>query len=137
MNPNPTRSIRLICSALLAISATAPVRADYQSGVLSQAPLGYWRLNETTQPPNNSTTANLGSLGSSENGQYTGSPTYQLPGPFTGSTAVGFDGVSASVVAPYQAGLNTAHFSAELWVNPSSASLFAYMAASAHLGSPR
>jgi len=137
MKPKHATSIRLICAGLLALSATLPARADYQSGVLSQAPLGYWRLNETKQPPNNGTTANLGALGATANGHYTGSPTYQLAGPFTGSTAVGFDGVSASVITPFNAGLNPNAFSVELWVNPASASTFAYVAASAHLASPR
>ena len=45
--------VRLLGAALLVLAASLPVRADYQSTVLSQGPIGYWRLNETT-----ATTAN-------------------------------------------------------------------------------
>ena len=59
--PTPAR---MAGTALLAAAAVLPVRADYQSTVLSQGPVGYWRLNESTQPPPPITTAvNTGSLG--------------------------------------------------------------------------
>ena len=130
------KSFRLICAGALTLSALI-ARADYQSTVLSQGPVGYWRLNETAQPPNNATTPNLGSLGSSVNGTYVGSPSYQQPGPFTGSDAVGFDGVSQFMDSSWVAGVNTSPFSVELWANAATVPNFAYVAASAHLGNPR
>ena len=125
----------------LALFAALPARAaDYQSTVLSQAPAGYWRLNETTQPAVVTTTANKGSLGSSENGTYVADPTRGLPGPFAGSYAVGFDGGSQYINTPFSAALNPSAFSVELWANPAevpSARNVAYIAASADIASPR
>ena len=125
---------------ILAMSAALPTRADYQSTVLSQGPAGYWRLNETTQPAVVTTTANKGSLGSAADGTYVGDPTRALPGPFTGSVAVGFDGTSQYISTPYSAQLNTSSFSVELWVNPAQAPLaenVAYVASSVETTSPR
>ena len=121
---------------MLALFATLPARADYQSTVLSQNPDGYWRLNETTPPPPNNYAANQGSLGSSAQGTYENSPIRGLTGPFSGSLAVGFDGSSQYVDTSWQAGLNTTNFSVELWVNPAQVpypGAVAYVAASAHL----
>ena len=125
----------------LALFAALPARADYQSTVLGQSPAGYWRLNETTQPPQNTTTtANTGSLGSSANGTYNNSPARGLPGPFAGSVAIGLDGASQSVTTPWQAGLNPNAFSVEFWVNPAQAPFqgtVSYVASSVEVNSPR
>ncbi len=121
---------------MLALLAALPARADYQSTVLAQSPAGYWRLSETTTPVVNSTTPNLGSLAACE-GTYISSPAHQLPGPFTGSLAVGFDGAAQYVSRPWLDGLNTSSFTVEFWVNPAQAPKFAYIAASAELNSPR
>jgi hypothetical protein len=126
---------------VLAMLAAMPARADYQSTVLDQNPVGYWRLNETTQPPAASTTtANQGSLGSSANGTYIGNPARALPGPFAGSVAVGLSGTAQSVTTPWQAGLNPNAFSAELWVNPAQVPFggsVSYVASSVQVASPR
>ncbi len=38
-------------AALLALAATLPAQADnYQSALVSQNPVGYWRLDETVLP---------------------------------------------------------------------------------------
>jgi hypothetical protein len=108
--------------------------------VLSQGPAGYWRLNETTQPPVVTTTSNKGSLGSSADGTYNNDPARALTGPFAGSVAVGFDGASQSVTTPWQAALNPNAFSVELWANPAQvpySGSVAYLAASAHLATTR
>ncbi len=126
---------RLLAAAGLVLAASLPALADYQSTVLSQGPIGYWRLNETTQPPPNGTTPNLGSLGASANGVYNNSPTHELPGPFTGSLAVGLDGLNQSVTTPWQSALNSNVFSVEMWLNPEQVPFFAYPAASVHAGS--
>jgi hypothetical protein len=50
---------------VLALFAALPARADYPSTVLSQNPAGYWRLNETGQPPPPPINAsNIGTVGS-------------------------------------------------------------------------
>jgi len=56
--------VRLFGATLLALTAALSARADYQSTVLSQGPVGYWRLSETTQPPPPPVNAtNIGSAG--------------------------------------------------------------------------
>jgi hypothetical protein len=143
MNLNPTNSrvrVPLGGAIILAMFAALPARADYQSTVLAQSPAGYWRLNETAQPAPNGTTPNLGSLGSSADGTYVSDPAHQLPGPFTGSLAVGFDGSSQYVSTPWVTGLNANTFSFEVWVNPAEVPYpgsVAYVASSAELNSPR
>jgi len=128
---------RFVGAVLLALSGTLAARADYQSTVLSQGPVGYWRLNETIQPQVAVPTANLGSLGTSVAGTYNSFPTRGLEGPFAGSTAVGFEGAPQSVTTPWQAGMNTSSFTVELWANPSIVPNFAYVASSAVIASPR
>jgi hypothetical protein len=125
----------LACAALTLAQNVA--RADYQATVLSQGPVGYWRLNETNQPPPNALTANLGSLGGSADGTYVNNPTPNSTGPFTGSSAVTLDGLSQYVSNSWQTAINPSTFSLELWVNPAVVPKFAYVAASAHLASPR
>lgn len=125
-------------AALLALAAVPAAHADYQSTVLSQGPLGYWRLNETVQPQPASGAANLGTLGATVVGTYNNFPTRGLTGPFSGSLAVGFDGTSQSVTTPWLGDLNTTNaFSVEIWANPGQVPKFAYLASSVHLGSPR
>jgi hypothetical protein len=122
----------------LALFAALPARADYQSTVLDQNPAGYWRLNETAQPPATTPAANQGSLGSSADGTYNNFPTRGLTGPFAGSLAVGLSGAAGcSVTTPWDAGLNPNAFSVELWVNPAQVPKFAYVASSIEINSPR
>jgi hypothetical protein len=95
---------------------------DYQSTVVSQGPVGYWRLNETTQPGTNAptTAANVGSLGATGNGTYEG-PQGLLrgfPGALANSdTAVHFNGTDQFVSVPYDAALNPSTFTIEGWLN--------------------
>src|SRR5271169_5577713 len=100
-----TTCSRLAGAVLLAAAAALPARADYQSTVLSQNPVGYWRLNETTQPsPPITSAANLSSLGTGENGTYEGTQGFfrGFPGALANSdTAVHFDGSSQDVNVPY------------------------------------
>src|SRR5215471_18638087 len=85
-------------SILLAMAVGTPAFADYQSTVLSQGPVGYYRLNETTpsQPPITAA-ANSGTLGGS--GTYEGSQGFfrGFPGVLTNDTAVHFDGSSQDI----------------------------------------
>lgn len=131
------RLLGLLACAMLALSAKIAVSADYQSTVLSQGPVGYWRLNETTQPQSGVVANNSGSLGSSENGAYIGFPTRGLPGPFAGSLALGLDGSASYVSNPYQAAINTTAFTFEIWANPAQVPKFAYLASSVEVNSPR
>src|SRR5712671_1900986 len=120
---------RLAAAALLALCSVLPARADYSSTVLSQGPVGYWRLNETIQPFIIGGATNQGSLGSAIIGTYNNFPTRALAGPFSGSTAVGVDGTSQSVTTPYNSALNSTNaFTIEMWANPAQVPKFAYMA---------
>jgi hypothetical protein len=133
-------NFRLAGAVFLAAGAAWTARADYPGTVISQGPAGYWQLNETTQPPSNVAAVNSGSLGASANGTFNAFPLRGLPGPFSGSLAVQFDGSSQSVTTPYQAALNPAAFSIELWVNPASATVpggLLCVAASMYSSSPR
>ncbi len=131
------RLLGSFAGAALALLAAAPAYADYQSTVLSQGPVGYWRLNETLQPQAGIVATNSGSLGSSENGGYIGFPTRGLPGPFAGSLALGLDGSASYVSNAYQAAINTTAFTFEIWANPAQVPHFAYLASSVEVNSPR
>src|SRR5262245_54807803 len=88
---------RLSSISLLALATVPMARAlDYQTTVVSQGPVGYYRLNETVQPPSNIGlyATNAGSLAATADGAYVSSPVTGLPGPFSGSVAVGLNGTS-------------------------------------------
>src|SRR4029077_9694376 len=59
-----------IGTVILAWCAGLAVKADYTNTVLSQGPVGYWRLNETAQPTTPRPAADIGSLGTAADGQY-------------------------------------------------------------------
>ena len=135
-NPTKNSILSLGCLLLLAVGVSQTTRADYPSTVLSQAPVAYYRLSETIKPQF-SVATNSGSLGSAADGMYSNLPSLDLPGPFTGSSSVGFDGVSQYAYTPWVAGLNTSAFSFEIWAKPALVPNFAYLASSAELNSPR
>jgi hypothetical protein len=65
MKKKHQRLLGPIAGLTLALLTGASAYADYQSTVLSQGPVGYWRLNETTQPPTPPINAtNIGTVGS-------------------------------------------------------------------------
>jgi len=114
----------LATPVILAATLAASARADYQSTVLAQGPVGYWRLNETTPPHAPITTAaNLGTLGASGNATYNGDQSFfrGFPGALASSdTAAQFNGTSQSVQTPYLAALNPTNFTVEAWLAPAS-----------------
>jgi hypothetical protein len=111
---------------VLAFFAALPARADYQSTVLGQSPAGYWRLNETTQPPTPPINAtNAGSVGSpAGDGVYYNEVRGVTPGAIVSeptSAAVQFTAAvdGNRVRIPYQPQWNTAGpFSVEFWIRP-------------------
>ncbi len=107
--------------ALLGSLCASEGRADYQATVVSQDPLAYFRLNDTTPsfPDTIVATTNSGSLGTSANGPFSGSFTRGVAGAIEGdsSTAINFFGGGAYV--PYSASLNpSGPFAVEFWVKP-------------------
>ncbi|HOK76373.1 MAG TPA: immunoglobulin domain-containing protein [Verrucomicrobiota bacterium] len=117
-----TRSRCLATSAILAVAFVAGsnaigVGADYQSTVLANNPLYYWRLNETTQPPAADVAHNLGTLGNAADGFYSPDATHEYFGALAGSpdTAAAFQS-GARVSVPYNPALNpNSPFTVECW----------------------
>lgn len=109
-----TKSLGL---ALLGLACTA--QADYPATVQSLNPLGWWRLNEPTQPPvPTHPMTNASTAGSTLNGSYYGVPLLGQPGAMTGSLAPSFNGVSQYAEVPYAAANNpTGPFTVEFWAN--------------------
>lgn len=133
MKPLQKTTVRLGSVMLLALAAAIPARAvDYQSTVLTQSPLGYYRLNETVQPLSNVGTyaTNLGSLGAAADGAFVSSPVLGFPGPFSGSYSIDLNGLSQYVTTPSSPSLDTTNFTFEVWLKPARAPLFAYPASS-------
>jgi len=108
------------CPERMALTLT-----NYPMTVQSLNPVGYWRLNETTQPPASLTATNLGALGAAGDGSYMGG-TPGVRGALAGSadTAARFNG---AVVIPFSPPLSlSGPFTVEAWL----------MAASTTTGTP-
>ncbi len=138
--------LRSAGSALLAVILTLSARADYQSTVISQGPVGYWRLNETTPPHAPITSAaNLGTLGAPENGVYQGDQSF-LRG-FSGALANGDTAAQLNIAAsdqaiqaPYDPALAATNFTVEAWLAPATTSPDGGLTCAlscGHFGSPR
>src|SRR5689334_13488733 len=115
----------------------ASVQADYQTTVIQQGPVGYWRLNEKTQPPVLPIFAtNSGSVGPAGNGTYNAATRGVLPGAIASQpadAAVEFGGVIVSnrVRIPFQPQWNpSGALSVEFWAKPSQTNVLACPAAS-------
>ena len=123
-------------TALLALMAALPALADnYQTAVVSQNPVGYWRLDETAAPLASPIYAadlgSLGKLGVAGEGVYAQDVLRGQPGALSGSANTssrfsnpsgGLPFLSDSVVdVPVNPALNPhGPFSVEFWANPSS-----------------
>ncbi len=118
-------------AAFLAFAAALPARADnYQTAVVAQNPVGYWRLDDTVAPPAPVVAADVGKLGAAADGSYLLDVTRGQPGALFGSPAtscrftnagweVGYLGSHIDVAS--NTALNpSGAFSIELWVKPSS-----------------
>src|ERR1051326_9268669 len=75
---NPPR--RVAATALLALCAGWPARADYSNTVMSFNPVAYWRLSETAPVPGANSAKNFGSLGDVANGYVVLDVTNAAPG---------------------------------------------------------
>jgi hypothetical protein len=115
---------RLAGAALLAATLASYAATDYPTTVLSQGPVGYWRLNETTPVvPVFDLATNRGSLGPAEDGYYGGDLSNRgVPGAVAGNTAASFDGATEYVDVPYDSALNPTAFTAEGWFAPATLS---------------
>lgn len=111
---------KLFLTGASVLASVLVARADYPTTVLSQNPVGYWRLNETTPVVALSTIAtNLGSLGAAQHAAYQGDLSGRgSSGALAGDTAASFDGASQYVVSPYAASLAPTNFTIEGWFAP-------------------
>lgn len=126
--------------ALWALCAGLTARADYQSTVVGQGPVGYWRLDESIAPPTGTSAVNLGTLGAAADGAYTAYPSKGQPGVIAGNNAVAFDGLSQWLFTPYSTDLNPGAFTIEAWLRPATATPTGNLTcvlASMHSASPR
>ena len=128
---NPHKHCLRVAFGLLLGTGLASA-ADYPAKVLSQNPVGYWRLNDNVAVPAGDAAKNLGSLGLAADGYYQGTAgsTYDhpsAPGALNGSAdaAATFMGNPAGgvapvgyLIAPYSPGLNPPTFTVEAWLNP-------------------
>ncbi len=99
-----------------------PRPSYYANAVLATTPLAYYPLNETS-----GTTATDDS-GNGLNATYVGGVTFGVAGPLTfdSDTAVSLDGSTGYVQLPKLTTDFTTGFSAELWVDPTSAAYYQY-----------
>src|SRR5215471_8657536 len=112
-------------TALLALSGSALMAADYATTVLSHHPVGYWRFNETAPPsPALNLVTNYGSVGSSGDGVAVRQVTKGQPG-IVGHSILLYNGgvrsieCDSKVDVPFNAGLNPhPPFMVELWAKP-------------------
>jgi PKD repeat protein/glucose/arabinose dehydrogenase len=95
----------------LTITVTGGTLPGYAQSVLTDSPLAYWRLGESTG------TVAADASGGGRPGTYVSTPTLGQPGALIGdpNTAVGFDGVTEHVTVPYAAALNGGQFTVEAW----------------------
>ena len=108
-----------LVAALAAIGSATAQAGSYPSTVLADNPAGYWRLGELS----GTTATNLGSLGAGANGTYTNVTLGTTGAPLgDADTAASFNGASSALTVPFTNKLNSAAFSIECWVNPTTAS---------------
>ena len=94
--------------------------AGYESVILADAPIGYWRLNEPRKVESTSVIANSGSLGTVGDGAVFGSlnsVTGGVTSPLVGDAnpAMGFPGPDGRIDVPFNAALNPSSFTVECW----------------------
>ena len=90
------------------LSALGSLTADFMSGqILSDAPVAYWSLNETS----GSTIFNEGSGGNSIDGTIVGNPNVNGPALYAGGTgSIDFDGNGDGIAIPDSALINTSTY---------------------------
>lgn len=125
-----TRYLALIAGTLCTSAPLA--QADYESEILSENPLAYFRFNDSVATDGLDATiaTNLGSLGAAGNGSFDGVYTRGVAGAISGNNSISFSQAVAtdinylgSVIVPNNAALNPSHtaenpFTVECWVKP-------------------
>jgi len=91
----------------------APIaRQSYAAAILADAPVGYWRMGET------SGTTMIDATTNGNDGTYAGTVKLGQPGALAGdkATAVEFDGHTAGATVPSSPSLKVTNITVELWV---------------------
>ena len=83
----------------------------YDTEILADSPVGYWKLNETS-----GTTA-YDSSGNGNNGTLHGGITLNQPGPWSGGAAMTFNGSTGYITVPALANAISGSFTVEAWAN--------------------
>jgi hypothetical protein len=83
----------------------------YRDAVLTDFPVGYWRLNDT------SGTTCTDYSGNGLNGTYINSPTLNQSSPVSGGASVLFNGTTQYVEIPHNTLLNVTDLTMEIWCN--------------------
>lgn len=137
-------SLNLALSALVGLMSIVMARADYSysNAVISLAPVAYWPLDETSQPPLPGNLAtNLGTSGSAYDGYYGSGSATGTTGALVGDadTAASFNGTSGYLDIPYgPAATINAPFTVEAWLNAQGNTSGTFCAlSSGQFGSPR
>jgi Concanavalin A-like lectin/glucanases superfamily len=112
--------LRLLGSAVPLVAACGFAAANYQSLVLSDGPLAYYRLGDG--PTTLSTARNSGSLGSAADGTHIGA-THGTAGAIVGSAngSAYYNGSGVRTIVPYTSAINppaSQPFTIEAWVKP-------------------
>lgn len=117
------RTLGFLLSVLLSAVPWKGALADYKSTILTDSPVGYWRLGDLAvgQAPSltaGDIAANSGSVGAGLNGYYLYNVVHPVAGALAGdpSTAAAFDGFKTRLDAPFSPLLNATNFTVELWV---------------------
>ena len=145
MRLTPLNIQRELAAAVFVLAAVFQLpAADYPTTVLSQGPVGYWRLNEVSQPPVGPVLASdIGNVGTSGDGTYIEAERGVQPGAIVSEPtdrAVAFSGRSGTinrVRVPFQSQWNpTGPLTVEFWAKPAQTNLFGCPAASVEFIEP-
>ncbi|MFC1782887.1 right-handed parallel beta-helix repeat-containing protein, partial [Planctomycetota bacterium] len=89
--------------------------SDYYTEVMTENPVGYWRLNETVA---SGTTANDSSTAGTNDGNYENGVTQDVTAYLIGDSAAEFDASDDRVSVPDDGSLKPAAISLEAWIKP-------------------
>src|ERR1051326_8249183 len=139
----PGMALTLCCLSGFLVASRIGALADYPSAVLSQSPVGYWRLNDAVAAPGNVMATNGGSWGAIGNGTFENDLLAGAPGalPAQAATNTAIHGEAYlegnRVRVPFHPVFNTnASFSVEFWCKPGQTNTLTCPAASTEFADP-
>lgn len=123
------------------LCSSAPLaKADYESEILSENPLAYFRFNDGVATDDVDAATNLGSLGATGRGSYSTTIVHNVTGALAAGTNAAGRVVNSGMSVLYQPALNNqGSFTVEVWLKPSVASTpgLTCAIASVNVASPR